>query len=94
MLVNCVPFLQLMILSLFKGMGASLLSVGTVKSLLLELMEKYSQHDSGSHSLQKKFSKNEIKLLCLLLEVSSLFLFGISSVFTFRSFCYFSINLS
>ncbi|XP_074584883.1 uncharacterized protein At3g06530 [Curcuma longa] len=62
---------KLMILSLFKGMGASLLSVGAVKSLLFELMEKYSQHDTGAHSLQKKLSKNEIQLLCLLLEICS-----------------------
>lgn len=91
-LLNCFPFLwllimlavfQLMVLSLFKGMGNCIFQVQAVKSLLLELMERRQKYHLGTDSLHQNLSTHEIETLCLLLEVTLVSLIFFQS-FSFR----------
>lgn len=61
-----------MILSLLKGLGSAILHVKDVRSFLSLLLERRSQHYIELHSSSPKLSGNEIRILCLLLEVNSI----------------------
>jgi U3 small nucleolar RNA-associated protein 10 len=65
--VKCL--LQLMILSLLKGMGRAILYVKDVESFLSLLMERRTQYYFELDKSCQKLSKIEIEILCLLLEV-------------------------
>ena len=72
MLMTFILLIQLKILSLLSGMGTLLLNVEGVKSLLIELVERRTRCNGELDKMDQKLSKNEIQVLCLLLEVSSL----------------------
>lgn len=62
--------MQLMILSLLKGMGSAVMHIKDVKSFLSLLLERRSQYYFEPDKSCQKLLKNEIEILCLLLEVS------------------------
>lgn len=63
--------LQLMIISLLKGLGNAIMRVKDVESLLSRLLKRHSQYYSEVDKSSQKLSKTEVKILCLLLEVNS-----------------------
>ncbi|URD79238.1 U3 small nucleolar RNA-associated protein 10 [Musa troglodytarum] len=67
--LKCSLYGKLKILSLLSGMGTLLLNVEGVKSLLIELVERRNQCNGELDKMHQKLSKNEIQVLCLLLEI-------------------------
>ncbi|KAG7972395.1 hypothetical protein I3843_07G181800 [Carya illinoinensis] len=59
---------KLMILSLLKGMGSAVMHIKDVKSFLSLLLERRSQYYFEPDKSCQKLLKNEIEILCLLLE--------------------------
>ena len=62
--------LQLMILSLLKGIGSAIMHYKAVKSFLCSLLERRSKYYFELDKSYQKLSNTEIEILCLLLEVS------------------------
>ncbi|CAD5195383.1 unnamed protein product [Musa acuminata subsp. malaccensis] len=67
--LKCSLYGKLKILSLLSGMGTLLLNVEGVKSLLIELVERRTLLNGELDKMHQKLSKNEIQVLCLLLEI-------------------------
>ncbi|KAJ8511645.1 hypothetical protein OPV22_002079 [Ensete ventricosum] len=67
--LKCSSYGKLKILSLLSGMGTMLLNVQGVKSLLIELVERHNRCNGELDKVHQKLSKNEIQVLCLLLEI-------------------------
>ncbi|KAK9292213.1 hypothetical protein L1049_020175 [Liquidambar formosana] len=59
---------KLMILTLLKGMGNALMLVKDVEKLLSDLLRRRSQYHLKLDKSCQKLSKNEVEILCLLLE--------------------------
>lgn len=64
--------MQLMILSLLKGIGSTIMVYKDVYSVLSLLLERRSRCYFDLDKSCQKLSKSEIEMLCLLLEVSQL----------------------
>ncbi|KAK1577185.1 hypothetical protein Q3G72_019640 [Acer saccharum] len=62
------PFGKLMILTLLKGLGISILQLKDVRSYLSLLLERRNQYYFEPSQSSSKLSKTEIRILCLLLE--------------------------
>ncbi|WOL10215.1 hypothetical protein Cni_G18969 [Canna indica] len=60
---------KLKILSLLKGMGTLFLNEDGVKKLMFELIERRDQCSTEIDRSHETLSKNEIQILCLLLEI-------------------------
>ena len=67
--VTWALFLQLMILSLLKGVGAAIIRVKELESFLCQLLRRRSQYYCEPGMSTQKLSNIEVEILCLLLEV-------------------------
>ncbi|KAJ6933914.1 hypothetical protein NC651_009094 [Populus alba x Populus x berolinensis] len=65
-------FAKMMIISLLKGMGSTLLHVKEAESLLSQLLKRRRQYYFEVERSSQKLSKTEVKILCLLLEVCAM----------------------
>ncbi|KAG6781264.1 hypothetical protein POTOM_014155 [Populus tomentosa] len=65
-------FAKMMIISLLKGMGSTLLHVKEAESLLSQLLKRRHQYYFEVEQSSQKLSKTEVKILCLLLEVCAM----------------------
>lgn len=65
-------FAKMMIISLLKGMGSTLLHVKEAESLLSHLLKRRRQYYFEVERSSQKLSKTEVKILCLLLEVCAM----------------------
>ncbi|KAJ4840356.1 hypothetical protein Tsubulata_007625 [Turnera subulata] len=62
-------FGKLMIISLLRGLGNTLVHVKGVRALLSQLLERRSQYHFELDRSSMKLSRTEVKILCLLLEI-------------------------
>ena len=69
----CFCFVQLMLLTLLKGVGSEVMHIKDVELLLDELLNRRHQFHLGNDQFCTKLSKTEINTMCLLLEVITLY---------------------
>ncbi|KAJ6347184.1 hypothetical protein OIU76_003808 [Salix suchowensis] len=65
-------FAKMMIISLLKGMGSTLLHVKEAESLLSRLLKRRRQYYFEMDRSSQELSKTEVKIMCLLLEVCAM----------------------
>lgn len=80
------PFWQLKILLLFKDVGASMMAVKDVQSLLSELLQRLQGSHLNSNNSSQMLSNIDVDILCLLLEVEYLSSAGFEICFCCFSF--------